>query len=128
MRLRSGQGDPAVVVDLVFDAFDRQGAGRLAAWIVLSGNAELLAPVGDVVRDYIQSVEQGLNAAVDAEIHRKVTSSLLFVTMSAFGDAIIGANLCAMIGRERDAVRRVVTELLPHLTVHTELIIRPKAG
>jgi AcrR family transcriptional regulator len=129
MRLRTGQDeDQAAVVDLVFDAFDRQGAGRLAAWIVLSGNAELMAPVGDVVRDYIKSVEVGLNADVDAEIHRKVTSSLLFVTMSAFGDAIIGTNLCSMIGREREAVRRVVTELLPHLTVHTELIIRHKTS
>jgi TetR/AcrR family transcriptional regulator, repressor for neighboring sulfatase len=118
MRLRSGHADTGAVVDLVFNAFDAQGAGRLAAWIVLSGNSELMAPVGEVVRDYVASVERGLNA--DAEVHRKVTSSLLFVTMSAFGDAIIGANLCSMIGQERDAVRRVVAELLPHLVVKTD--------
>ena len=59
MRLRAGKGELRDFVDIVFDAFDRGGAGRLAAWIVLSGEATRLAPVGEVVRDYIDSVERG---------------------------------------------------------------------
>jgi len=58
MRLRAGKGEFRDFVDIVFDAFDRGGAGRLAAWIVLSGEATRLAPVGEVVRDYIDSVER----------------------------------------------------------------------
>ena len=51
MRLRAGKGEMRDFVDIVFDAFDRGGAGRLAAWIILSGEDNRLTPVGDVVRD-----------------------------------------------------------------------------
>src|SRR5215212_3465364 len=37
-RARAGQADAREVVDRTFDAFDREGAGALAAWMILSGN------------------------------------------------------------------------------------------
>ena len=98
----------------MFDAFDRGGAGRLAAWIVLSGEATQLAPIGEVVRDYIDSVERG----ADADDSRRTSTNAsppatLFVTMAALGDAIIGNQLRKMVGRERDAVRKIIGRLLP---------------
>jgi TetR/AcrR family transcriptional regulator, repressor for neighboring sulfatase len=114
MRLRAGKGEMRDFVDIVFDAFDRGGAGRLAAWIILSGEASRLTPVGEVVRDYIDSVERGADAAAGAEsVHRRVTSATLFVTMAALGDAIIGNHLRKMVGREREAVRDIIAALLP---------------
>jgi TetR/AcrR family transcriptional regulator, repressor for neighboring sulfatase len=112
MRLRAGKGEFRDFVDIVFDAFDRGGAGRLAAWIVLSGEATRLAPVGEVVRDYIDSVERGADAGAQ-DVHQRVTSATLFVTMAALGDAIIGNHLRRMVGRERDAVRKIIGKLLP---------------
>jgi AcrR family transcriptional regulator len=112
MRLRAGKGEFRDFVDIVFDAFDRGGAGRLAAWIVLSGEATRLAPVGEVVRDYIDSVERSADPGVQ-DVHERVTSATLFVTMAALGDAIIGNHLRRMVGRERDAVRRIIERLLP---------------
>jgi AcrR family transcriptional regulator len=116
MRLRAGKGELKDFVDIVFDAFDQGGAARLAAWIVLSGESAHLAPIGEVVRDYIDSVERG--ADVDggsAHVHERITSATLFVTMAALGDAIIGNQLRKMVGRERDAVRRIIGSLLPQL-------------
>lgn len=114
MRLRAGKGEMRDFVDIVFDAFDRGGAGRLAAWIILSGEASRLTPVGEVVRDYIDSVERGADVAAGAEgVHRRVTSATLFVTMAALGDAIIGNHLRKMVGREREAVRDIIAALLP---------------
>lgn len=114
MRLRAGKGEMSDFVDIVFDAFDRGGAGRLAAWIILSGEASRLTPVGEVVRDYVDSVERGADAAAGAEsVHRRVTSATLFVTMAALGDAIIGNHLRKMVGREREAVREIISALLP---------------
>ena len=114
MRLRAGKGEFRDFVDIVFDAFDRGGAGRLAAWIVLSGEATRLAPVGEVVRDYIDSVERSADAGGGAQdVHQRVTSATLFVTMAALGDAIIGNHLRRMVGRERDAVRQIIGRLLP---------------
>lgn len=114
MRFRAGKGEMRDFVDIVFDAFDRGGAGRLAAWIILSGEDTRLAPVGEVVRDYIDSVERGANEDVGPErVHERVTSATLFVTMAALGDAIIGNHLRKMVGRERDAVRKIIAALLP---------------
>lgn len=113
-RLRAGQGDVRDFVDIVFDAFDAGGAGQLAAWISLSGESAQLAPVGAVVRNHILNVERG--AGVNAgDVHKRITSITLLVTMTAFGDAVIGDNLRRMVGRERDAVRRLIGDLLPNL-------------
>jgi hypothetical protein len=79
---------------------------------VLSGEATRLAPVGEVVRDYIDSVERSADPGVQ-DVHERVTSATLFVTMAALGDAIIGNHLRRMVGRERDAVRRIIGRLLP---------------
>jgi AcrR family transcriptional regulator len=114
MRLRAGKGEMRDFVDIVFDAFDRGGAGRLAAWLILSGESGRLAPVGEVVRDYIDSVERGADVGADARgVHERVTSATLFVTMAALGDAIIGNQMRRMVGRERDAVRKIIAAMLP---------------
>jgi len=117
MRLRAGKAEMRDFVDIVFDAFDRGGAGRLAAWIILSGEDHRLTPVGEVVRDYIDSVERGDDTGADPQhVHERVTSATLFVTMAALGDAIIGDHLRRMVGRERDAVRKIIAALLPLIT------------
>jgi TetR/AcrR family transcriptional regulator, repressor for neighboring sulfatase len=114
MRLRTGKGEVKDFVDIVFDAFDRGGAGRLAAWMALSGESMHLAPIGEVVRDYIDSVERAADGDGDAAaIHQRVTSATLFVTVAALGDAIIGNELRKMVGREREAVRKLMGALLP---------------
>jgi hypothetical protein len=40
---------------------------------------------------------------------------LLLITLCAFGDAVIGGPLREMLGRDRDAVRRLAANLLPAL-------------
>jgi AcrR family transcriptional regulator len=117
-RFRAGAGDVREFVDIVFDAFDKGGAGRLIAWLIVSGNAQLFAPIGDVVRDYIMHVEQGshIDATQAADMHRRFTSAMLFMVITAFGDAIIGDSMHAMVGRERDAVRAVARDLLPQIS------------
>ena len=112
MRLRTGKGEVKDFVDIVFDAFDRGGAGRLAAWMALTGESMHLAPIGEVVRDYIDSVERAAEGDA-ATIHERVTSATLFVTVAALGDAIIGNELRKMVGREREAVRKLMGALLP---------------
>jgi AcrR family transcriptional regulator len=117
-RFRAGAGDVREFVDIVFDAFDSGGAGRLAAWLMVSGNGKLFAPVGDVVRSYLEHVEQGahVDATLAAELHRRFTTTTLFVVISAFGDAIIGDVMHKMVERERGTVRDVVRDLLPQLS------------
>ena len=114
VRFRSGEGDVDDFVNIVFDAFDTGGAGSLAAWIMLCGEGRRLEPVGEVVRSYIRNVERGIDEDL-ASAHARVTSATLLVTIAAFGDAMIGGVLRDMVGREPDAVRRIISQFLCHL-------------
>jgi TetR/AcrR family transcriptional regulator, repressor for neighboring sulfatase len=117
-RYRSGAGDVREFVDIVFDAFDKGGAGRLIAWLMVSGNAKLFAPVAEVVRTYLAHIEEGahVDAAQAADLHRRFTTSMLFMVITAFGDAIIGDEMRKMVGRERHTVRDVARDFLPLLS------------
>ena len=117
-RLRSGAGDIREFVDIVFDAFDRGGAGRLAGWLLATDNAKLLAPIGQALHAYIEHIERSVAAdAAALDLHTRVTSSTLFVVTSAFGDAMLGPLLCKFTRRERTAVRAVIKDLLPRISV-----------
>jgi TetR/AcrR family transcriptional regulator, repressor for neighboring sulfatase len=113
MRLRAGKGEVKDFVDIVFDAFDTGGAARLAAWMVLSGETMQLAPIEEVVRDHIDSVERGADADRAVSVHERITSATLFVVVAALGDAIIGNQLSNMVGRDRETLRALIGSLLP---------------
>jgi len=113
MRLRAGKGEVKDFVDIVFDAFDQGGAARLAAWMVLSGESMQLAPIEEVVRDHIDSVERGADANKAVSVHERITSATLFVVVAALGDAIVGNLLRKMVGRDRETLRTLIGSLLP---------------
>lgn len=111
-HLRSDVAAPRVVVDMVFDAFDKGGAGRLAAWIGLSDNLSLLEPVRDAVTELVCALEEKF-AQEKGDPHLGVTSAVLFIALLAFGDSVIGEPLKEMLDRERTAARKVAAFLLP---------------
>jgi AcrR family transcriptional regulator len=111
-QLRSDTGAPRALVDAVFDAFDKGGAGRLAAWIALSGDLQHLEPVRAAVHDLVQAICDKF-AAEGEQTHNRVTSAVLFIALCAFGDAVIGAPLRDMLDRDEDSARKIVARLLP---------------
>jgi TetR/AcrR family transcriptional regulator, repressor for neighboring sulfatase len=100
------------LVDAVFDAFDEGGAGVLAAWIVLSNKQRHLDPVRAAVSQLADSVNRRL-AAADPHRPRHVPSALLFLTLCAFADALVGEPLKAMLRMDEDAMRALAIQLLP---------------
>jgi AcrR family transcriptional regulator len=111
-QLRSDTGAPRALVDAVFDAFDKGGAGRLAAWIALSGDLQHLEPVRAAVQDLVQAICDKFAAEGD-QTQNRVTSAVLFIALCAFGDAVIGAPLRDMLDRDEDSARKIVARLLP---------------
>lgn len=111
-HLRSDEAAPRALIDIVFDAFDRGGAGTLAAWISLSGNFKYLQPVRAAVAELVKAVEEKF-VYEKGDPHMGVTSAVLFVALMAFGDAVIGEPLKEMLERERAASRKVAAFLLP---------------
>lgn len=110
-RLRTDEGAPLELINAVFDAFGEGGAGRLAAWIALSGDLTHLEPVRTAVRDLVDAICDKMGD--DGQARERIGSAVLFIALSAFGESLIGPPLRAMLDQPDDAGRRVVANLLP---------------
>lgn len=115
-RLRTDRGAPLELVGEVFKAFDEGGAGRLSAWIVLSGDLSHLEPIRAAVHDLVEAIRERLGDK-DGLARSRISAAVLLIAVSAFGDALIGPPLREMLGRPDDATQRVVAGLLPHFLV-----------
>ncbi|WP_292090823.1 TetR/AcrR family transcriptional regulator [Brevundimonas sp.] len=114
-RLRTDQGAPLDLVNAVFDAFSQGGAGCLAAWISLSGDLSHLEPVRAAVQDLVQAICDKMGG--DGQSRERVGSAVLFIALSAFGEALIGPPLRDMLAQPEDAGRKVVAGLLPSFLI-----------
>lgn len=117
-RLRTDEGAPLELVNAVFDAFAEGGAGRLAAWIALSGDLSHLEPVRAAVGDLVKAIAEKMGD--DGEARERIGSAVLFIALSAFGEALIGPPLRDMLDQPDDAGRKVVAGLLPRFLVRPE--------
>ena len=104
-RARAGERDVREVVDGTFDAFDREGAGALAAWMILSGNRDALDPILNSIRGLVSQLQVG------HEEHH-VPESTLWLVLAALGDSLLGQPITNALGLERDAARRIATDAL----------------
>ncbi len=108
--LNNDRAAPRIIVDRVFEAFDKGGAGPLAAWIILSGDVDQLEPVRDAVRGLVDAiVEQSKDEGAD----ERVRAAVLMMAISAFGDATIGPHLRDMLGQSDDTMRDLMARILP---------------
>lgn len=118
-RLRTDDGALMELVNAVFDAFAEGGAGKLAAWIVLRGDLSHLEPVRDAVNGLVHAIQDKLGDP-DGQSQNRISSAVLFIALSAFGEALIGPPLKDMLDQDDDASRRVIAGLLPHFLLKPE--------
>lgn len=100
---RAGLGSAREVVDLAFDAFDREGAGALTSWMLLTGNEDALNPIITTIHELVDEV-----APEEAEMHSDplhVHKDTLSLVLLALGDALIGAALAKSLGLPRNTAR-----------------------
>jgi AcrR family transcriptional regulator len=101
---RAGLASARVVVDLTFDAFEREGGGALASWMALNGNEDALDPIVDAIHDMVDELD-----ASGAGIRREVTLTLVLL---ALGDAQMGRALTNSLGLRRQTARDMAERLL----------------
>lgn len=101
---RSGIGRPRDVVDLTFDAFDKEGAGALASWMLLSGNEDALDPIVDTIHDLVVDLD---DYASDTQ-----RSNTLALTLMALGDALMGGPLAQALDMPRHVARDRAEKML----------------
>src|SRR6187551_2339615 len=92
-RARSGEAD----------ARDREGAGALAAWMILSGDREALDPILESVRALVAQLSVGRD-------ERHVAETTLWLVLSALGDSLLGSEIARALSLPRDSARAIAAE------------------
>src|SRR4051794_41982899 len=83
---REGKADPREIVERAFDAFDKEGAGQLAAWMIVSGNRDALDPV-------LQAIHRLVDQLVEGHEDRPVADTTLWLVLAAPWDSLLGAAM-----------------------------------
>jgi AcrR family transcriptional regulator len=104
-RARRHETDAREIVDRTFDAFDKEGAGALAAWMILSGNRDALNPILESIRALVDQLR------VEHEEHQ-VPESTLSLVLAALGDSLLGAPIAEALGLPREAAREIAATAL----------------
>ena len=102
---RAGETDARDIVDQTFDAFGREGAGALAAWMILTGNRDALNPILDSLHDLVAQLSAG------HEDHQ-VGETTLALVLTALGDSMLGAPISEALGLRRDTARELASDRL----------------
>ena len=107
---RAGLGSAREVVDLAFDAFDREGAGALTSWMLLTGNEDALDPIISTIHELLDELapDEPEEHLAERRLHRDTLSLVLM----ALGDALIGGALAKSLELPRDAARERATAML----------------
>lgn len=106
-RSRSEDHDPREVVDLTFDAFDTEGAGALASWMILTGNEDALDPILEAIHHLLDEIGE------DPEHHTMpLHEQTLQLVLMALGDSLLGGPMARALGLPRDKAREMATEQL----------------
>lgn len=112
-RARAGEADPRLIVDLAFDAFDAEGAGALASWMILSGDRRSLDPIMAAIHQMVE--------AIGEQDGRPVKPMTLSLVLTALGDALLGGPVSAALGLPRGTAREMaVAQLLALLPPRAE--------
>ena len=110
VRARHGEADPREIVDKTFDAFGREGAGALAAWLILMGDRQALQPVLDAIHKLVDELGEGHG-------DRPVHETTLWLVIAALGDSLLGTLMADALGLPRETARKVARH---HLIASTK--------
>ncbi len=108
---RAGIGSAREIVDLIFDAFDREGAGALASWMTISGNEDALDPIFDAIHTLVERIGSNDDERL---VLREAT---MLLVLQALGQAMVGSCLADSLdlpmSHARELAARQLDLLLP---------------
>lgn len=108
---RAGHATARDIVDLIFDAFDREGAGALAGWMTLTGNRTALDPIFEAIHALVDEI------GPEGEDWKRLREATMSMVLQALGEAMIGPSLAESLdlplGHARDVAARQLQILLP---------------
>lgn len=105
---REGKATERDVVDAMFEAFQREGAGELIGWIALTRQREALEPI-------IATIERIIRTMRALGDPRPVEAMTLGLTLLAIGDSLAGEEIARACGLDRADVRDIATTQIESL-------------
>jgi AcrR family transcriptional regulator len=104
-RARAGESDARDIADMTFDAFGKEGAGALAAWMILSGNRDALNPILESIRGLVGQLTAG------HEDHH-VSDTTLWLVLLAMGDSLLGPAIAEALNLDPNTAREIAAKRL----------------
>lgn len=104
-RARLHETDAREIVDRTFDAFDKEGAGALAAWMIISGNRDALNPI-------LEALQVLVNQLSASHEDHHVADSTLWLVLVALGDSLLGDPIAKALGLPRETARAIAADAL----------------
>jgi AcrR family transcriptional regulator len=101
VQMRGGAVTPQELADMIFDQFDREGAGALASWMLLSGNEDALDPIVEAIHKLVDEISEDGHG--DTSLHELTLEMVLM----ALGDALLGGPMSASLGLSRETGRQI---------------------
>ncbi|QIL01469.1 TetR/AcrR family transcriptional regulator [Sphingomonas sinipercae] len=121
-RARKGETDAREIVDGTFDAFGKEGAGALAAWMILTGNRDALDPVLHSIRSLVAQLSDG-------DEDHQVGEATLWLVLLGLGDALLGQPIADALRLDQDTARQVAADRLrAQLAQHTQSGLHSRTG
>ena len=110
---RETGGNPREVVDMTFDAFDKEGGGALASWMLVNGNEDALDPIVEAIHDLIDDLGQHGEDSMPDLSHA--------ICLMALGDALMGAALTQSLGLARTSARETAVRMLEDAAARAQI-------
>lgn len=104
-RARAGEEDAGDIAAMTFDAFGREGAGALAAWMILSGNRDALNPILESIRDLVGQLKAGHEG-------QHVDETTLWLVLLALGDSLLGPAIADALDLDPNTARKIAAKRL----------------
>jgi AcrR family transcriptional regulator len=108
-QLRAEEVAPIPVVDALFDAFSKNGAGRLISWLAATGNMEALEPLFASVANLVSELSRGTTQHGEERQH-SVRNNALVLIATALGNALIGDRLHQAVRLPAGTINRLSAE------------------
>jgi AcrR family transcriptional regulator len=117
LQARQNEADFRQIVDMTFDAFNSQGAGALALWMITSGNRDALDPILTAIHNLVDEL------ADDGHDDRPIHEDTLALVLMALGDALLGQPMADAFGLPHKTAREIaLRQLLASPRVQSRLV------
>lgn len=121
---RRGEVSPRIIVDMTFDAFDSEGAGALASWMLASGNEDALDPVVDAIHRLVNKLSA---TALTPHMGELIRDNTLMLVLLALGDSQLGGSMAAALALPREKAREIATRSLTFVLMQEAATIAAQA-